>query len=393
MAQLDKTFPTMDCSICILAPKMVECYRHPNVRLLTYSEVMGVEGAAGDFTVKVLRKPKYVEEEKCVGCGVCAEHCPVEVPNEFDEGLIFRKAIYTPFPQAVPRVYVIDRENCLECKLCEKTCAANAVNLEQESKVEEIRVGAIIAAVGFDVFNPSILSSYGYGRHQNVITALQLERLLSASGPTAGRLMRLSDGKIPKSVAFIQCVGSRDRRFGYPHCSSICCKYSVKDAVLIKEHRPETDVYVLYIDLRVFGKGFQEFANRAKNEFGVKFIRSSPGEITENPETKDLTVWYEDTITRTTQGLTVDLVVLCSALTPRTDSVSLAKLLGIGMDEFGFFKASHDITSPVDTQVPGIFACGYCIGPRTGDIPDSVTQASAAAARVAEILGSTGGGS
>jgi len=244
----------------------------------------------------------------------------------------------------------------------------------------------MVVATGFDVYEPLRLTSYGYGKYRNVITAMQLERLLSASGPTGGRIMRPSDGRIPRTVAFLQCVGSRDQRFGYPYCSSICCKYAVKDAVLIKEHRPESEVYIFYIDLRVFGKGFQEFANRAKKEFGVKFIRSSPGEIREDPETKDLTVWYEDTLTRTVNSLKADLVVLSTALMPRSDSVELAKILGIDTDKFGFLVASDSVGQPVDTQVPGIVGCGYCLGPRTGDIPDSVMQAGAAAARLSEIL-------
>ena len=386
MAQLDKTFPTMDCSICILAPKMIECLRHPNIELLTYSEVKEVHGSAGDFTVKVLKKPRYVQADKCVGCGTCADHCPVELPNEFDSGMGIRKAIYLPFPQAVPRVYTVDRDHCLDCGLCKSVCNAQAVDLEQQAVEIELHVGGIVVATGFDIYEPFRITSYGYGRYKNVITSMQLERLLCASGPTGGRIMRPSDGRIPRTVAFLQCVGSRDQRFGYPYCSSICCKYAVKDAVLIKEHRPDSEVYIFYIDLRVFGKGFQEFANRAKKEFGVKFIRSSPGEIREDPDTKDLTLWYEDTLTRTVKSQKVDLVVLSVALMPRSDSVELAKILGIMTDRFGFLTPSDAVGQPVDTQVPGIVGCGYCLGPRTGDIPDSVMQAGAAAARLSEIL-------
>ena len=391
MAQLDKTFPTMDCSMCILAPKMIECYRHPNIQLLTYSEVKEISGSVGNFVVKVLRKPRYVDETKCTGCGICSENCPIEVPNEFDEGLGMRKAIYMPFPQAVPMAITIDKDNCLffikgACKLCEKFCTANALDFDQKEETIELNVGAVIIAIGFDLFDPSEIPAYGYGRYKDIITALELERLLCASGPTGGRLVRPSDGKIPKNIAFIQCVGSRDRRVGNAYCSSICCKYSVKDAVLIKEHVPDARVCIFYIDLRAFGRGFQEFVNRAKTEYGIRFIRSSPGEITEDPVTKGLSIWYEDTVTKNIENLKFDLVVLCSALVPRKDAEDLAKVLGIEVDQYRFFKPLDTMSNPVDTTVPGIFACGYCLGPKTGDIPDSIMQGSATAARAAEVV-------
>jgi heterodisulfide reductase subunit A len=386
MAQLDKTFPTMDCSMCILAPKMIDCSHHHNVQLLTHSEVKGVKGSPGNFVVTVLRKPRFVDETKCTGCGICADHCPVEVPNEFDEQLGMRKAIYMPFPQAVPRAMTVDKANCIECGLCQKMCQAGAVDLKQEPKEVELNVGAIIVSIGFDLFDPSQIPTYGYGRYKNVVTALELERLLCASGPTGGHLIRPSDGKIPRKIAFIQCVGSRDRRFGTTYCSSICCKYSVKDAVLIREHEPNAMVCIFYIDLRAFGKGFQEFVNRAKSEYGVRFIRSSPGEINEDRATKNLSIWYEDTVAGRIENQEFDLVVLCPALVPRTDAKELAKVLGVSVDDHGFFKAANILTNPVDTTVPGIFACGYCLGPKTGDIPDSIMQGSATAARVAETL-------
>jgi len=386
MAQLDKTFPTMDCSMCILAPKMIDCSHHPNVQLLTYSEVKEVKGSAGNFRVKILKKPRFVDLEKCTGCGTCADNCPSEVPNEFDEGLGMRKAIYMPFPQAVPRAMTVDKDNCIECGLCEKVCEAKAVNLGQEPEEVELKVGAIVVAVGFDLFDSSQIPPYGYKRHKDVITSLELERLLCASGPTGGHLIRPSDGKIPKTIAFIQCVGSRDRRLGNAYCSSICCKYSVKDAVLIKEHVPGARVCIFYIDLRAFGRGFQEFVNRAKTEYGITFIRSSPGEITYDPVSKDLSIWYEDTVTKKIENLKFDLVVLCPALIPRKDAKDLAKVLGIEVDQYGFFKPLSSISNPVDTTVSGIFACGYCLGPKTGDIPDSITQGSATASRAAEVI-------
>jgi len=386
MAQLDKTFPTMDCSMCILAPKMIDCSHHHNVQLLSYSEVEAVKGSTGDFVVTVLRKPRYVDVTKCTGCGICAEHCPVEVPNEFDEQLGTRKAIYMPLPQAVPRAMTIDKNNCIECGLCVKMCQAGAVDLKQEPREEDYNVGAIVVATGFDVFDASQIPTYGYGRYKNVITSLELERLLCASGPTGGHLIRPSEGKIPRKIAFIQCVGSRDRRFGTTYCSSICCKYSVKDAVLIKEHEPNTTVTIFYIDMRAFGRGFQEFVNRAKSEYGVRFVRSSPGEIMEDPATKNLRIWYEDTVAGRIENAEFDLIVLCPALIPSKGARELAKVLGAELDEYGFFKAGDILTSPVDTTVQGIFVCGYALGPKTGDIPDSIMQGSATAARVAEVL-------
>jgi heterodisulfide reductase subunit A len=393
MAQLDKTFPTMDCSMCILAPKMIECGHHPNVKLLTYSEVKEVKGSVGNFKVKVLKKPRFVDESKCTGCGICSEKCPIKVPNEFDMNLGMRKTIYMPFLQAVPRVATIDKDNCLlfqkgVCEICQKFCQAGAVDFDQQPEEITLNVGAIIVATGFDMFNPEQIPPFGYKHYKDVITAMELERLLCASGPTGGQLVRPSDGKMPKSIAFIQCVGSRDRRewINNAYCSSICCKYAVKDAVLIKEHDSHAMITIFYIDMRAFGRGFQEFVNRAKAEYGINFTRSNPGEITEDPETKRLTIWFEDNVTRTVKSLTFDLVVLCTALVPRKDSAELAKTLGIETDNYRFFKSPDLISRPVDTTVPGIFACGYCLGPKTGDIPDSVTQASAAAARIAEVL-------
>ncbi len=388
MAQLDKTFPTMDCSMCILAPKMIECTHHPNVTLLTYSEVKSLEGSVGNFKAKIIKKPRYVDERKCTGCGTCSENCPQEAPNEFDENIGMRKAIYMPFPQAVPRVALIDKESCVECGLCEKVCPSGAVNRGQKPEETELSVGAIVVATGFDVFDPSSIEHFGYGRYKNVITAMELERLLCASGPTGGHLIRPSDGKIPRSVAFIQCVGSRDRRgwIDHSYCSSICCKYAVKDAVLIKEHAPNSLVTIFYIDMRAFGKGFQEFVNRAKSEFGIEFIRSNPGEFFEDPASSNLVIWFEDTITRTVQNITFDMVVLSSALIPSKGVQELAKTLGIGLDGYGFLKPEDAVKSPLDTTVQGVFACGYCLGPKTGDIPDSITQGSATAARVAEVL-------
>jgi len=389
MAQLDKTFPTMDCSICILAPKMIECFRHPNITLLTYSEVKEVNGSAGNFTVKILKKPRYVDEEKCTGCGTCMEKCPVKVPSEFDMGLGNRKAIYMPFKQAVPLVATIDREHCLYftkgvCQICQKLCPSSAVDFEQKPEEIAVKVSSIILATGFNLFDPSVMSEYGYGRHKNVILSLEFERLICASGPTGGHLVRPSDGKEPKRIVFVQCVGSRSQRGEFPYCSNVCCVYATKESILIKEHIPDAEVYILYIDLRAFGKGFQEFVNRAKKEYGVKYIRAHPGEISEDPATKNLQIYYEDISTGEIKRFTADLVVLCPALIPKEDNKKIAETMGLELDEYGFFKSRNELTAPIDTNVPGIYVCGYCQSPK--DIPESIAQASGAAARAAETI-------
>ncbi len=389
MAQLDKTFPTLDCSICILAPKMIECYRHPNITLLTYSEVKEVSGSAGNFSVRITKKPRFVDEAKCTGCGTCAEKCPVRVPNEFDVLLGMRQAIYVPFPQAVPRIATIDKENCLYftrtvCKICEKMCQADAVDFEQEHEQITINVSAIIVATGFDLLDPSMISEYGYRRYKNIITSLELERLANASGPTGGHVARPSDRRIPDKVAFIHCVGSRGLGRGVPYCSSACCMYAAKEAILIKEHKPESEVFVFYIDLRASGKGFQDFIDRAKENWGVQYIRGRPGEILEDPRTNDLVILYEHTVSREVREQKVGMVVLCPAFVPKESNKKLSEKLGIKLDEHGFFDAKDSALMPFDTNVPGVFVCGCCQGPK--DIPESVAQASGAAARAAEAI-------
>jgi heterodisulfide reductase subunit A len=389
MAQLDKTFPTLDCSICILAPKMIECLRHPNINLLTYSEVKEVKGEAGDFTVKLLEKPRYVDAMKCTGCGTCMEKCPVKVPSEFDMGLGNRKAIYMPFKQAVPLVATIDTEHCLYfakgiCRVCEKVCPSKAVNFEQKPEENTVDVSSIILATGFDIFNPSAMSEYGYGRFKNVIQSMEFERIISASGPTDGHLVRPSDGKEPKSIVFVQCVGSRSQHGEFPFCSSVCCVYATKESILTKEHAPETDVYIMYIDMRAVGKGFQEFVDRAREEYGIKYIKAHPGGIAEDPATRSLQIHYEDISTGEMKRLCADLVVLCPALIPKEGNKKIAEAIGLELDDYGFFKSRNSLTAPVDTNVAGIYVCGYCQGPK--DIPESVAQASGAAARAAETI-------
>jgi heterodisulfide reductase subunit A len=392
MAQLDKTFPTLDCSICILAPKMIECYRHPNIELLTYSEVKEVGGKAGDFNVKILRKASYVESEKCTGCGTCMEKCPVKVPNEFDMGLGNRKAVYMLFKQAVPLVATIDPEHCLYftkgvCKVCQKFCPSKAINYEQQPKEKTINASSIILATGFDIFNPSTMNEYGYGRFKNVVHSMEFERIICASGPTGGHLVRPSDGKEPRSVVFVQCVGSRSQHGEFPFCSSVCCVYATKESILIKDHAPETDVYIMFIDMRAVGKGFQEFVDRARREYGIKYVKAHPGGINEDPLTKNLQIHYEELASSKMKVLETDLVVLCPALVPKKDNKVIAKTMGLDLDEYGFFKSWEQLTAPVDTNVPGIYVCGYCQSPK--DIPESVAQASGAAARASETIAQT----
>jgi len=392
MAQLDKTFPTLDCSICILAPKMIECLRHPNISLLAYSEVQHVEGEAGNFDVKILQKPRYVESSKCTGCGTCMGKCPVKVPSEFEMGLGKRKAIYMPFKQAVPLVATIDAEHCLYfskkvCGICSKICPSQAVNYEQKSELTSLKVASIILATGFDIFDLTGFGEYGYHRLPNVVNSMEFERIICASGPTEGHLVRPSDGKEPGSIVFIQCVGSRDLHGRYPFCSTVCCVYATKESILVKEHSPKTQPYIMYIDMRAVGKGFQEFVDRAREEYGVKFIKAHPGIITEDPKTKNLQINYEDTETGEMKKLIAEMVVLCPALVPKSENKRIAEELGIELDEAGFFKAKDLLTAPLDTTSAGVYACGYCQSPK--DIPESVAQASGAAARAAETIAQT----
>lgn len=388
MAQLDKTFPTLDCSICILAPKMVEISRHPNVNLYTYSEVESVEPLRNGevFRVKIVKKPRYIDEKKCTGCRLCTEKCPVKVLSEFDEKMGLRKAIYLPFPQAVPAVAVMDKEHCLYftkgvCKICEKFCPAGAVDFKQEAQEIEVDVAAIIVATGFDLLDPSILplSRFGYGRLPNVLTSLEYERLMNAAGPTGGKVVKPSDKEEPEKIAFIQCVGSRDERIK-PYCSQICCTYATKEAVITKEHNPKIDVTIFYNELKVSGKGHQEFVRRASEEFGVNYVRALPSSVRLDMRNGKLEIRYADISHDDLKSTQFDMVVLCPAVVPKKGSDKLAKILGIETTQFGFLK-SLDSSSPVDTIVPGIYVCGTGEGPK--DISHTVAQASAAAARAA----------
>ncbi len=384
MAQLDKTFPTNDCSTCILSPKMVDCARHPNIVLHTYSEIQDVQGEAGAFEVRVLSHARYVDSERCTGCGACALKCPRKVSDAFNVGLSERKAIYLYFPQAVPMVMTIDPEECIyltrgKCGLCQRICEAEAIDFEQQDRAFSLQVGAIVVATGYDFYDPGEISQYHYHDYPNVITALEFERLISASGPTAGHLVRPSDGRPAKAIGFVQCTGSRHVRHNR-YCSTVCCVHSTKEAVLAWEHEPDTKSFIFYTDLRGSGKGFREYMDRAGREYEVSYVHGRVAQITEDSEHNPV-FKYEDTASMRPKRKTLDLAVLATSLIPRHDAPQLAHLLGIELDEFGFIAT--DAFAPTDTSRPGIVACGCCLGP--ADIPQSVAQASAAAARAAEI--------
>ena len=391
MAQLDKTFPTNDCSICILAPKMADCFSHPNTNVITYAEVVGVEGKVGDFKVKVLKKARYVDETKCTGCGECLEKCPSKVPSEFEMGLATRKSIYMPFMQAVPRVMTIDKEHCLmitkgKCGNCKKACKREAINYDMKDQLLEIEVGSIIVATGFDVWDPSSSTEYGYGRYPNVYTAMEYERMINAAGPTHGHIERRSDKKRPQKMAFIQCVGSRNPQVGHPYCCAVCCMHSTKEAMLAREHHDDMESTVFYKDMRACAKGFFEYIERAKRDYGVRYINSD-ATVQENPENHNPIVVYD--VGGRQQSEEFDMVVLATTLIPRKETIELAKMLGISVDEFGFLVSVDRVLDWEGTKVPGIFIAGYAAGP--ADIPESVAQGSAASSKAVESIVQAGG--
>jgi len=392
MALLDKVFPTNDCSICILAPKMITCFNHPNIRVLSYSEVEKLEGKAPNFRVKVRKRSRFVEEDKCTGCGACAEECVLagRISNEWEEGLGKRGAAYIPFAQAVPRVALIDPQNCLrltkgKCKSkCIDACMRGAINFDLKDEILTLEVGAIVVATGLTIFDPTPVTEYGYGKFENVIHSMEYERLINAAGPTGGHLKRRSDGCEPKRIAYIQCVGARDSRSGNPYCCSVCCMYATKDAMLAYMHHNDIENFIFYTDLRAFGKGFDEYINRGKEEYKIKYIRARPGEITEVPETKNLLIWYDDTMSGEIKSLEVELVVLATAFVPPAETNTLAQTLGIETDEYGFLKARDELIAPMDTKVPGIYIAGACRRPM--DVTDAVCEGGAAADRASEFI-------
>ncbi|MGY5871836.1 MAG: CoB--CoM heterodisulfide reductase iron-sulfur subunit A family protein [Candidatus Thorarchaeota archaeon] len=388
MAQIDKTFPTLDCSACILTPKLSEVARHKNIKILTNSEVGSVTGSSGNFHVRVNRKARFVKENLCSGCGDCAVECPVEVPNEFDMNLGFRKAIYVGFPQATPNVFTVDKENCIDCGRCVKVCERNAIDMDMEDKIVEFHVGAIIVATGFQLFDVTQYPRLGYGHFSNVIHAMEFERLINAAGPTHGHLIRLSDGKKPKSIGFVQCVGARDVQKGVPHCSRVCCMYSIKNATMALEHYPDADVWVYYADIRAFGKGFEEFYEMAKQRFGVKFIRGRVAEVMEGKKTGNLVIKVEDTESGKVRLIEHDLLVISPGVIPPEGMDTLAKKIGIEQSDDGYIKIEHEFFGPIVTNTPGVFVCGCADGPK--DIPDSVSAGSAAAMKASIILSNGG---
>ncbi|MFX1254462.1 MAG: FAD-dependent oxidoreductase [Promethearchaeota archaeon] len=398
MVQLDKTYPTLDCAMCILGPKLVEVQRHPNIELLTHCEPRSITGKAGHFKLNYTKKARYVDESKCTGCGICEEKCPVWVRDYFNEGLLRkdkkgkeragRKNISLPFPQAVPKVAYIHPETCRylqdgKCGVCEKVCGPQAVDYTQKDQESKIDVGAIIVATGFDPFDSQKIESLHFGEFPNVITTLQFERLLNASGPTKGEVLRPSDGKHPQKIAFLQCVGSRDPSINKGYCSTVCCMFAVKEAIMIKEHNPDAELYIFYMDLRAFGKGFEEFYQRAINEFGIKFVKSRVREIKEDHQTHNLLIRYEkfnDEPGLVTEEM--DMVVLSTSLDPAPHSKFLSEALCLELDKFGFIETNP--MRPMETSCEGIFVCGVASGPK--NIPDTVAQASGAAAKAAILL-------
>jgi len=425
MAQLSETFPTLDCSQCILTPRTVEVGQHPNIHLLMLSEVIGVEpippdcgpagaGArgsesavrtdrggsesavrtdrrgseSGGFRVRILRHPRYVIEEKCTACGDCAKACPVIVPNEFDRGLAARRAIYMPHPQAVPAVYRLDSDACmglfpLACGKCAEACQAQAIDYDMPPEIIEMDVGAIVVATGYELYQDEAVQAYTYMSHPNVMDGLEFERLLSASGPTGGKIIRPSDRKVPKEVVFIQCAGSRNPEHGVSYCSKICCMYTAKHAILYKHRVPDGQVYVFYIDIRAGGKGYEEFVTRAMEEDDTVYIRGRVSKVF--PTDGKVMVWGVDTLTGSKVEIAADLVVVAAAIVPSEGSRRVAQLLGVSVDEFGFYTPVDAEMTPIESGIPGVFLAGACMGPQ--DIPETVAQASGAAAKVLVLFG------
>jgi heterodisulfide reductase subunit A len=381
MAQLDKTFPTNDCSMCIVSPKLVECGRHLNIDIMTCAEVASVSGQAGNFTVEVAQRPRYIDVERCTGCGVCARLCPASAVDTFNEGLSQRAATYIRYPQAVPLAFAIDREECIGCGMCENLCLANAVRYDDRPQSKTIDVGAIILAPGFEEFDARLRGEFGYGRFHNVVTSIEFERILSASGPFKGRVQRPSDGEIPTRVAFVQCVGSRDPAHGRGYCSSVCCMYATKEAIIAKEHMSQIEPTIFYIDMRSYGKDFDRYVERAKGEYGVRYMRHMISSIHEDPRTNNLLVRHEGQDGHMIEE-EFDMVVLSVGFEPSAGVRDLAERLGIELNSYGFCQT--DPLSPLATSREGVFVCGAFSSPK--DIPETVMQASGAAAAAGAIL-------
>lgn len=388
MSKLDKTFPTVDCSSCILGPRMVDVAQHPNIELYAFSEVESVSGYVGNFEVTIRKKATYVDWEKCTGCGLCTEKCPSKKNDDrFNEKIGKTTAILIPFPQAIPKKASITAKDCRhlngkKCGVCEKLCPTGAINFDQKDELVTDTVGAIVAATGYDLMDWTVYEEYGGGRYPDVITSLQYERLLSASGPTGGHVQRPSDGKEPKNVVFIQCVGSRDPSIGRPYCSGFCCMYTAKQAILTKDHIPDSQSYVFYMDIRSPGKGFDEFTRRAQEEYGAEYIRGRVSAV--YPKGDTMVVKGADTLMGGQVEVEADLVVLAVGGEASENAPQLAEKLRISYDTYGFFLEGHPKLKPVETNTAGVFLAGSCQGLK--DIPSSVAQGSAAAAKVLGLL-------
>ncbi len=391
MAQIDKTFPTLDCAACILTPKMVDVAQNDKIRIFSYSEVEAVSGFVGNFDVKIKKKARYVDETKCTGCGLCTEKCPQKkVPNDFNLGMDMKRAIYIPFAQAVPKVATIEADYCNmlkngKCGVCAKVCTAGAIDYKQQDEIVEEKYGAIVVATGFNPISMDKFDEFAYNQSKDVITSLEFERLTNAAGPTAGKLLRPSDGKHPETIVFVQCVGSRCdscNEKGKEYCSKICCMYTAKHAMLTRDKYPDTDVYVFYIDVRTPGKNFDEFYRRAVEEYGVHYIKGMVGKIL--PEGDKLKVRASDLIENKQINIDADLVVLAAAIEPDQSARPLATMLTASMDTNDFFTEAHPKLRPVESPTAGVFLSGACQGPK--DIPETVSQAGAAASKVIGLL-------
>ncbi|MFA6220957.1 MAG: FAD-dependent oxidoreductase [Desulfomonilaceae bacterium] len=386
MAQLDKTFPTNDCSACIFSPKLQTLAQNPNIQIVAYSHIEGIEGSAGDFRVKVRRKARFVDPDKCTSCGACAQKCPTKVPNEYNFGHDIRKAIYKDYAQGIPSVYTIDPDHCRifqgkKCGVCAKVCPAGAIDYEQKDVIEEFEVGAVIMAPGYELFDTAKVAEYGHGIAPNVVVNLEMERILSASGPFSGIVTRPSDGRHPKKIAWIQCVASRDRRKGMPHCSSVCCMASIKQAVIAREHDATIEPTIFFMDIRAYGKDFDKYYEKAKSDGGVRFIRSMVSRVVEDPVTHDLGITYLDSEGKLNTE-TFDMVVLAVGIKPSDKAIETAAILNVNLDAENFcVTGSFD---PVKTSSPGIFVAGAFQAPK--DIPQTVMEASAAAGVAIRML-------